>query len=131
MNARNLLFSLFFVTTLLTLSGCGNHLGKRLEFNGGELYYTSSITESEANRLVQYLGNDYFDGTPKTVQINKTASTYEFRMVIKKGLEKDPQYIEIAKGVAKELSTEVFGGSQVDIHLCDENLKTIRVVIAL
>jgi len=52
-------------------------------------------------------------------------------MVIKKGMENDQEYIQLCKAFAEELSTNVFGGSQVDIHLCDEYLKTIRVVVAL
>ncbi len=27
------------------------------------------------------------------------------------------------------LSADVFGGSLVDIHLCDQDLKTLRVVV--
>ena len=30
-----------------------------------------------------------------------------------------------------ELSENVFNGFNVDIHLCDENLSTIRVVVPL
>jgi len=36
------------------LAGCQS-FGKKLEFNKGELYYTDSVTEAEANKLGEYL----------------------------------------------------------------------------
>ena len=77
--------------------GCGDH-GTLLEFNGGELYYTPSVSEREAYRLGEYLvDSEFFNGELKTVQLDKTGNTYNFRMVIKKGIEKDEENIEIFK----------------------------------
>ena len=111
--------------------GCGDH-GTLLEFNGGELYYTSVVSEREAYRLGEFLvDSEFFDGELKTVQIDKTGNTYEFRMVIKKGIDKDEEVIQLAKIFSNELSENVFDGYDVDIHMCDEYLNTIRVVVAL
>jgi hypothetical protein len=132
MNKTKLLSSLILVMTLIIVSGCGENYGQKLEFNGGELYYTSSVTSSEANKLGQYLVKvNFFNGDNKAVQLNKTGSTYEYRMVVKKGMENDEEFIKIAKGMAKDLSSNVFGGNPVDIHLCDDHLKTLRVVVPL
>ena len=110
---------------------CGDH-GTLLEFNGGELYYTSVVSEREAYRLGEFLvDSEFFDGELKTVQIDKTGNTYEFRMVIKKGIDKDEEFIQLAKIFSNELSENVFDGYDVDIHMCDEYLNTIRVVVAL
>ncbi len=127
---KNKLFAAMLVAmALFAVSSCSLTWGKRLEFNGGELYYTSKVTEEEANRLGNYLTKaGFYDGNEKTVQITMNGTTYEFRMVIKKGLDEDQEYIEIAKLFAEELSYEVFNGSQVDIHFCNEQLKTLRVV---
>lgn len=101
-----------------------------MEFNGGELYHTATVTADEATRLGQYLvAEEFFDGNEKTVQLNKNGSTYEFRFVVKKGLEDDPEFIATVKAFASELSEDVFGGNQVDIHLCDEYLETLRAVV--
>ncbi|MFP6672588.1 MAG: hypothetical protein VB857_14355 [Pirellulaceae bacterium] len=111
--------------------GCGQNYGTLLEFNGGELYYTSSVTEDDATRLGQYLvSGGFFDGDRKSVQLTMAGSTYQFRMVIKEGLENDQEYVQIAKQFNRELSVSVFGGKQVDIHFCNEQLKTIRVIRA-
>jgi len=132
MKKINFIGTLMIAVSLLIISGCGQKYGKLLEFNGGQLYYTSSVTVDEANKLGQYLiSGEFFDGNEITVQLNKTGNTYEFRMVIKKGIENDQQVIQLFKQMANELSVNVFEGSQVDMHLCDDHLKTLRVIVAL
>ena len=123
-NVITLLFTLLFI-------GCGDY-GTLLEFNGGELYYTSSVSERDAYKLGEYLvESGFFDGQGKTIQLNKTGDTYEFRMVIKTGIEKDEEFIQLFKMMCIELSDYVFNGNTVDIHLCDEYLNTLRVVVAI
>ena len=123
-NVITLLFTLLFI-------GCGDY-GTLLEFNGGELYYTSSVSERDAYKLGEYLvESGFFDGQGKTIQLNKTDDTYEFRMVIKTGIEKDEEFIQLFKMMCIELSDYVFNGNTVDIHLCDEYLNTLRVVVAI
>jgi hypothetical protein len=132
MNRRKLIPTTIMIFILITGLNCDSDYGQRLEFNGGELFYTSKITSEEAKRLGQYLVSEgFYDGNEKTVQIDKTGTTYEFKMPIKKGLEHDQQFRQILKIFAKELSNNVFRGSQVDVHLCDEYLKTIQVIVAL
>ena len=121
---------LFLITMIF--ANCGGDHGTLIEINGGELYYTSSISTREAYKLGEYLEDSgFFDGERKTVQINKTGNTYEFRMVVKKGLENDEEFIQLAKLFSIELSEEVFNGYDVDVHLCDINLETLRVVVVL
>lgn len=134
MKTRNMFSILFFLICILIASGCEQNYGKRLEFKGSELYYTSSVSIDEAKRLGNYLvSNGFFTDNNKggTVQLNKEGGTYEFRMVIKKGLENDQEFIQTTKQIAAVLSNDVFGGKEVDIHLCDDQLKTIRVVVAM
>jgi len=116
------------IFTSVILIGCANH-GKEKNFKGVQLFYTSSISESEANKLGNYLiKTEFADGVEKTVQLNKSGKTYEFRMVVKTGIEKDQEYIDLGKLMAAEISSKVFNGQQVDLHFCDENLKTLRVL---
>lgn len=120
----------FFMMFLL-LSGCGGGYGKELKFNGGQLFYTTAISKDIAERLGNYLVKvGVFNGDLKTVQLNKSGSTFEFRLVVKKGMEQDQEIIQFFKLFCKELSNNVFNSGQVDIHLCDEHLKTIRVVVS-
>jgi hypothetical protein len=113
---------------LLRITSCNNY-GKKLTFNGGELYYTSQVTEADAKKLGEYLVKEkFFDGTKKTVQLNKNKGTYEFRMVVIKDGEKAPNTVETFTSVSKELSENVFNGGKVVVHLCDDHLKTLRVI---
>lgn len=116
-----------FFAALFFLAGCANH-GTEKTFKGVQLYYTSDVTEAEADALGNYLiQSEFANGEAKTVQLAKQGNTYEFRMVVKKGIENDAEYAEIFKIFAKDISTNVFNGSQVDLHACDDNLETLRV----
>jgi hypothetical protein len=109
----------------------GNY-GTELKFNGGQLFYTSAVTKQEAEKLGNYLiKQDFFDGNSKTMQLNKSGDTYELRMVIKKGVDQDSDFIDGIKEFNNEISKNVFSSAPVETHLCDEKLKTIRVVVSL
>jgi len=124
-------FCFLVLVAVCQLSGCGADHGTALKFNGGELFYTDAVTRDEADNLGRFLvEQEFFDGEYKSVQLHKDGATYQFRMVIKKGLEKDEQFIQIAKAFCAELIVH-FGGEKVDIHLCDENLETLRVVVLM
>jgi len=104
--------------------------GTEKSFDGVQLWYTSIITEKEADAMGNYLIESGFsDGMEKTVQLNKSGNTYEFRMVVKTGIEQDQEYAELGKLLATEISTFVFNREPVDVHFCDENLKTLRVLL--
>jgi len=109
--------------------GCKKSYGTKLEFNGGELFYTSKVDKDEAQKLGEFLVEaGFYDGVLKSVQLTKSGGKYQFRMVVKKNVEKDESYIEIAKLFAEELSMYVFDNEKVEIHLCDKYFKTLRVV---
>lgn len=106
--------------------------GTKLEFNGGDLFYTERSTPEQATKLGNYLVKEnFYDGRRKTVQLNKSGTTYEFRMVVQKGMDENEDFIKTMKSVAKELSENVFNGDKVEVHLCDDQLETLRVVIPL
>jgi hypothetical protein len=104
--------------------------GQELVFNGNHLYYKPPVTEAEAQRLGQFLVANNFFRNEKAMecQIRKSPSTYEFCFVSKKGIEQDQYYIENFRKFAQLLSSGVFNNSPVDIHLCDRDFNTLRVV---
>ena len=123
---------LSFVILAFVLSSCGVNHGNEKHFKGVQLFYTDAVTEAEADALGDYLiKSEFADGEEKTIQLNKTGKTYEFRMVIKKGIEKDQDYISVVKIYAAELSANVFKGEPLEVHLCDDQLETIQVVVPL
>jgi hypothetical protein len=127
--------SILIVAVLFSLivTGCSNY-GTKLTYNKtNDLYYTGNVTKEEAQSLGDYLVEQEFfanDENARSVQLDKSGSTYQFRMVVKKGLEQDQSTINTAKIFAAELSKSVFNGKTVDIHFCDDSLKTLKVVVA-
>ena len=104
--------------------------GEQLSINGGELFYKDSVEKSEAKRLGEYLkANKFYDGTPKSAQLAKSGKTYQFRIVVKTGLENDADVVKNMKLFAGQISEDVFKGAPVEIHLCDPKFRTLRTVI--
>ncbi len=115
------------LATVLML-GC-NSYGTKLEYGKGELYYTKNVTEAEAKKLGDYLTKiKFYEGDGKTAQLDKSGDTYQFRLVVKEGLDKDEKYIAAGQEAAVEFSKNVFDGAKVEVHLCDNQLKTLKVV---
>jgi hypothetical protein len=110
-------------------TGSGGGLGTRLDVNGSDLYYTSAVTTAEAKRLRKYLIESHaFDGSQGTFKLDKAGKRYQFKLIVQKGGENDQQTIFASNALAMRLSGAVFGGKVVEIHLCDQNFHTLRVV---
>jgi hypothetical protein len=113
---------------LITIGLACSNYGEKLTFNGGEVYYTKNANEADAKKLGEFLVKDgYFDGKTKTVQLDKSGSTYQVRMVILKEYQTDQKTIDSMKEYAGQISKEVFGNAATEIHLCDDELKTVQV----
>jgi len=114
---------------LLTFTTSCSNYGEQKTFNGTQVFYTSAVTMQDVDNLGKYLIDSGFaDGEYKTVQLNKTGNTYEFRMVVKKGIEQDQEYRNLGKLLAKDLSIYSFNGARVETHFCDDKLKTLIVL---
>jgi len=119
-------YAFILALTLLfpLLQGC-NNWGKEKDYNGVELYHTSSVTDAEADKLGNYLVTQKFaDGTKKTVQITKSGNTYQFRFVLKDNVALAPALESTMSSLAGSLSGDVFNGAPVEIQACDEHLET-------
>jgi hypothetical protein len=113
---------------LCAMLGCKSY-GKRLEFNKDEVYYTPAVTEDEAKNLGNYLQKiGYFSGQGYTVQLDKSNDTYQARFVVQKGIENNDAALNAFKGLVNQLSKDVFNGGKVEVHICDDKLKTLKVV---
>jgi hypothetical protein len=116
---------------LVVLALCfGNPHGKEIKLNGGsQLFYTSNVTEAEARKLADYL-NEVTENAPNagTFQLNKRGDVYEVRMVVKDGVADDTSNDALMQLWGLGLSIKVFDKAPVEVHLCDRQLKTIRVL---
>ncbi len=129
MKKKNFITTILVLTVLMAVGlACGSY-GTKLDFNGGELYYTDNVTESDAKKLGDYLvKSGFFDGKKITVQLDKSGSTYQFRMVVMKEKQNDDATMILMKTFAGEISEEVFSNAPTELHVCDDQLKTIRVL---
>lgn len=118
------------IVVLLSIIGSLVRYGTKLEYGSLDLYYTKNVTEADAKKLGDYLKRqtELSTGNKKTVQLDKSGDTYQYRVVVKEGIDKDEQYIALYRDFANELSKNVFNGAKVEVDLCDKHLKTLKAV---
>ena len=95
----------------------GSAGGERLDYLSNSLYYLSSVTQQEAQRLLDYLVHEEFFPAESEValELRKEGGAYEVRIPLKEGIDPNDTYIsDIFKGVACELEAYVFTGSIVN-----------------
>lgn len=126
------------VTTLLNV-GCGGCLfrnssssdpspGTRLEFGKTILYFTPGVAETEARKVGALLSKSKeFVEHGAVLQLRYQNRRYEVRFVARAGAENTRETLEL-RALGQHFSKECFGGSPVDIHLCDERWNTLRTV---
>jgi hypothetical protein len=114
-----------FIGAMTALPGYGT----MLTFNNGELYYTENVTVDEANKLGEFLvETELFDGTRKTVQLDKQNGVYQFRVVVLPGYLDKPEMKTFFRVFGKDICSEVLAGQPLEIHMTDDFLKTKRVI---
>ncbi len=123
---------LSFLALLALSAGCAANYGKKLEQNGCEVFYKKPVEKKTAKKLLDFLDGKggFCDGNRKSVQLAKKGETFQFRMVIKAGKDKDESFVNGTAIVAAKLSVDVFDGVETEVHLCDNTFKTLRVVEA-
>jgi hypothetical protein len=112
------------------LAGAVNH-GTLLKVNQSDLYYTSSISKQDAERMRDVLVQSRICGDKQiSMQITKSGKTLQFRFVVQPGVDKDESGIPTVQALGAMLSSVVFGGAPLEVHLCDDHFQTLRVVPA-
>ncbi|MEZ5014641.1 MAG: hypothetical protein R2794_10150 [Chitinophagales bacterium] len=117
-----------FIACCALLSACTNY-GTKIDITGDEVYYKDPITEEQATAVGNFLKSyNYFQGAGVSVQVIKD-SDYRVRFVTKEGIENDPEIINGFKILLLDMSADAFGGSAVNVDLCDEHLKTKTTIL--
>lgn len=89
---------------------------------------------NEATRAKKLV--DYFNAAMPdkdlwyAVVVGRLGNTYQVFFPIKQGIENDFVMMLQMKALVNDVSSKVFDGSSVDLHLCDMNFNTVRVVPA-
>ena len=114
----------------LTIVACSGY-GKKLEYNKTEVYYTSNVKKSEAEKLGEFLVSSGFAGeNEKSVQLSKNeeSDNYQFRMVTTEKAANSESYQTIFKMFARQISDSVFNKKPVDFHVCNNTFETLKVI---
>ena len=127
----------FCICVLGVTTGCGGSAAttakaeppdNRLPIGKSEVLYGVGVEPSEAQKVGDILVRlKYFGDRPATVQVRYQDRRYAIRCVVRAGAENTSSAREW-RSVGATFSTEVFRSSPVDIHLCDEHLKTLRTI---
>ena len=125
---KKLICILSFISIMPFIQSCSDNANK-LTFSNGELYYTEKVQKADAQKLGRYLLKEgFFNEEKRTVQLDKNGKLWVFNLVVKKGAEDDDQFIYLFGFFSSQLSRAVFNDDPVDIHLCNNKLKTLRVI---
>ncbi|KYG78980.1 hypothetical protein [Roseivirga echinicomitans] len=126
---KKVLIGLFFVFAVIVyFVASSSSYGEKLEFNGTDVYYTDLVTETDAQKLGDYLiESEFADGNGKSVQLTRRDSTYLFRMVVIDGVTEDSTKDISFKALAMLISMEVFDDAPVELEACSNTFETLRV----
>ena len=106
--------------------------GRKLIFlESNALYYTDDVTLEEAQRLGTYLVQESFfknDDMVRSIQLNHNGTAYEFCMIIEEGLETDPGLVAGMENLASILSNDVFDNERLEVHLCADRFRTLKII---
>lgn len=126
-----LCYLLIFSTVLV---GCSTgfevnniNYSKDITLNESSLYYSSTISESEAENLLKYLVNEELNEFD--CLLNKNEDTYEVSFVLVNSSEKiDDEMILDLQLLSGDMSKNIFSEGKVDINLCDEDWNTLHKI---
>lgn len=105
---------------------------KKLDYSGNQLFYTESVTESQAKKLGDYLKvQGFFKDDSKTdVKVDKQEDTFIFSMIIKGEYLNNEEVLTNMKLVSEELSAYVFENNKVEVDLCNNRFKVLKAINA-
>lgn len=130
-NLRTLGLGLALLVAFFVSQVPGQEYGEKVVNFGTEIFYKGDVTEEDATKLgVLLKESEFSDGTSKSVQILKEDGVWQFRMVVLAEFLEDEAMQQPFKHMCLELSAH-FEGDEVVVHLCDDELKTIKVVTGL
>ena len=116
-----------YVRTGLGLSkvvGAQDHLTVRFDYDISE-----SLEAGRAKKLVEYFRSILPDKDLwYALEVDKQGNTYRVFFPVKHGIENDFVMMLHMRALVNDISSKVFDGGRVDLHLCDESFNTIRVV---
>lgn len=113
---------------LFAVGGCGKH-GPKTSHGTVDVHFTDGVTKAEADTVGDYLRRTWGEAPfRRTVQLKKKDDGYVFRMVVKKEFLTDEATLNKLAFDAARISRDALGSAPVELHACDANLETVKVI---
>lgn len=112
--------------------GLPGALGQKIAFKTSELFYTANVTAEEAQVVGNYLDDNgaFPDDHAVTVQLDKPLGAYQVRFCVKPGAADDADVLNYYRDIRSGIADKILPGTDVEVHLCDQNMVTMRVLRA-
>jgi hypothetical protein len=100
----------------------------KLTFGRGELYYTDPVTAEQARAVGDLLHKFGFftDDRSVSVHLGREQNIYQIRFVINRSGVDDPSVVKDFRVLARAVAEQALGNEPVMLHLCDEELQTLK-----
>ncbi len=92
-----------------------------------EVFFSSPDRKADAERMAKFLAGE-LQNAAVTFTLVRHPDVIEVHMVIRKELQDDADTLEGLRQTGKAISANVFKGTPVEMQLCDEHLKVLRVL---
>ena len=112
---------LIIVWLLCTLSSC-NPFKNKLNFDKGDIEFSSEIDKAEASALYKILNEEhYFTEAVKVARIKKEKNIYQVLIINENASLNDQTYISKTKNIGSKFSEQFLGEKPVEVWVCDKN----------
>lgn len=107
-----------------------NDHGKKIDYNGSDIFYTENVTEPEARALGDYFKEAgwFKSGSEKSIKLEKEDGRYQVKFVVSESNSDDKKTVTLFKDIGKEISKDIFQGKPVDVFFCNEIFRTRKEI---
>ncbi len=92
-----------------------------------ELFYSAEINLDEAQRLASHISK-VFRGGQTLVKLAQRGDVKEVHLMFRQDMLNNPAVIAELRQIRNDISVEVFPGTAVELHLCDEAFNATQVL---
>lgn len=103
-------------------------VGKKIEVNGGELYYTPNVTEADAWKVVDALtaSGFYREGGRTSAQLDRLNNIPHVRLIAQETMLNSPAILDTVRPIAQRVSQKAFSGGKVVVDICNDQFITMQ-----
>ncbi|KXK55933.1 MAG: hypothetical protein IPM61_12055 [Chlorobi bacterium] len=106
----------------------GADVGKKLEINGGDFYYTPNVTEADAWKVVDALtaSGFYREGGQTSAQLDRLRSIPHVRLIAQEEMLEGTAILDSVRPLAERVSKKAFGGGKIVVDICNDQFITVQ-----